>query len=127
GASGDGAGPAAPWLEPRPRDFTRGAVRWRAVNGGVPPPRDDLIATIRFGAPGTAMPGFVSLSDAEIDQLIGVVAAFTPETFSARSTSRGHARVTAGDRERGAALWTKYGCGSCHGDGARGDGPAAAT
>src|SRR5207245_78664 len=109
--------PAAPWLDPRPRDFTRGAFAWRTVAVGAPPTRDDLASTIRWGAPGTAMPGFGDvLSAAEIDQLVDVIAAFAPDAGIGRSTSRGHARVDVKPElaARGAALWSKDGCAKCH-------------
>src|SRR5262249_22505223 len=129
GARGDGGGPAAPWLDPRPRDLTRGAFAWRTVDVGAPAPRDDLARTIQWGAPGTAMPGFAAvLAPAEIDQLVDVVAAFAPAAAIGRAPSRGHAQVELPPEQaqRGATLWRKDGCAACHGDGGRGDGPAAA-
>src|SRR5262245_35304145 len=57
GARGDGAGPAAPWLWPKPRDFTGGWFRWVTTADGAPT-RDALRRTIGAGAPGTSMPGF---------------------------------------------------------------------
>ncbi|MCB9559748.1 MAG: hypothetical protein H6708_05010, partial [Kofleriaceae bacterium] len=34
GAAGDGHGPAAPWLWPRPRDLTAAAYKWRSTDLG---------------------------------------------------------------------------------------------
>jgi hypothetical protein len=128
GAAGDGHGPAAPWIDPPPRDFTRGAYEWRTVGVGVPPARDDLARTIADGVPG-AMPAFgAALSARDVDQLIDVIAAFSPDVLVARSQSRGHAKVASGgDAAHGAELWQRFGCVSCHGERGRGDGPAAAT
>jgi mono/diheme cytochrome c family protein len=120
GESGDGRGPAAPWLEPKPRDFTRGAFEWRR---GAAISRDDLAMTIARGAPG-AMPAFGDALDAaQIDQLADVVAAFANVKLA--GGARAHAKLGAsGDARNGAALWTSRGCVACHGDGGRGDGPA---
>ncbi|HTJ40478.1 MAG TPA: c-type cytochrome [Kofleriaceae bacterium] len=116
GAEGDGHGPAAPWLAPEPRDFTRGAYEWRTVGGGVPPTRDDLATTIRYGVPG-AMPAFGdALDDRAIDQVIDVIATFSPDVLIGKSQTRGHAKIASGgDVARGAELWKRNGCVSCHG------------
>jgi mono/diheme cytochrome c family protein len=130
GAAGDGGGPAAPWLWPRPRDFTRAAYKWRSVPVGTPPTRGDLAGTIRWGAPGTAMPGFGAvLTPPQIDQLVDVVRGFAPDALGPGPTT-GYVRFgnQIGDkRARGDLLWRKLGCATCHGDGGRGDGPAAKT
>jgi mono/diheme cytochrome c family protein len=127
GALGDGAGPAAPWLAPRPRNFQHGAFAWRTTASGSPPTREDVVITILYGAPG-AMPAFGDvLSPGELDQLVDVVQAYTPGTPFARTRTRHAALAKAGDAGRGAQLWTARGCARCHGDGGQGDGPAAAT
>ncbi|MEO7731721.1 MAG: cytochrome c, partial [Kofleriaceae bacterium] len=42
GVRGDGHGPAAPYLWPPPRDFTRGELKWRSVPAGQSATDDDL-------------------------------------------------------------------------------------
>jgi mono/diheme cytochrome c family protein len=130
GASGDGAGPAAPWVWPRPRDFTTGEYKWRTTPIADGPTAADLGATIRYGAPGTSMPGFAGiLTDAEIDAVIAVIAGFAKGKLAKKS---GAAPVppaprTAESVARGKAAFATLGCAACHGEGAAGDGTAAAT
>ena len=82
GNDGDGRGPAAPWLWPRPLDFTRGEYKWRSTPVGVAPRDEDLAATIRWGVSGTSMPRFGdSLGEGEIAALIDVLHGFAPEAF----------------------------------------------
>ena len=72
GVDGDGEGPAADRLYPRPRDFTLALFKYKTTDANTEfPSDDDLRKTIRDGLPGTGMPGWKSLlSDAEIDALI---------------------------------------------------------
>jgi hypothetical protein len=120
GSQGDGRGPAAPYVWPPPRSFTRGELKWRAAPVGQPATDDDLRATIRLGAPGTSMPGFAGvLTAAQIDDVLAVVRGFAPAAFGdARPVVLGPAPPP--DPARGAALWRAKGCPACHG--ARGDG-----
>ena len=78
GTSGDGAGPRATKLEPRPRDFRRGEFKFRSTGvdeRGLPakPLRHDLAETLRLGVPGTAMPAFDNLQPAEREALVEYV------------------------------------------------------
>ena len=50
GASGDGAGKAAEYLDPRPRDYRRGAFKFTSTPYGAKPLRADLVRTVRNGA-----------------------------------------------------------------------------
>ncbi len=62
GVKGDGNGPVAPTLEPRPRDFTAGNFRFRTTKTGEVPKDEDLFRTITRGIPGSAMPSWAPLS-----------------------------------------------------------------
>ena len=55
GVKGDGKGPSAKWLDPRPRDFTSGIFKWRTTPYGMVPVESDIERTIRDGVPGTDM------------------------------------------------------------------------
>jgi mono/diheme cytochrome c family protein len=113
GAKGDGQGPAAPWLWPRPRDLTTGELKWQ-----------DAGAAIRWGVPG-AMPAFgVALDDAQIDSLALVVRGLAGKNASKPARARAVPAGT-GDAERGAKVWAEAGCTSCHG--ADGKGATAAA
>jgi mono/diheme cytochrome c family protein len=74
GLSGDGAGPSAVFLEPYPRDFRRGIFKYKSTPGPLTPPtHEDLIRAIRNGSPGSAMPAFNLLTDAELESLVQYV------------------------------------------------------
>lgn len=126
GAAGDGRGPAAPWLDPPPRDLTAGTFKWITTGDATRPARDDLRATIRWGAPG-AMPAFGAvLSAADEDALIDVVLALAKlprDPAPAGPAIGGPGGGRAGDAARGAALFDELGCARCHGAGGRGDRP----
>lgn len=73
GVSGDGAGPTAEYLYPRPRDYRKGLFKFTST-GLNKPTRADLERTIRYGVAGTSMPAFdAMMNDAEIHQVIEYV------------------------------------------------------
>ncbi len=109
GANGDGRGPAAPYSRGRPRDFTRRDLKW----GGT---RDDLMLTLRHGVPGTSMPA-TALADHELADLVEIVQAFAGGMRGSRYSI---GTAVAADPVRGAELWGKLGCVSCHGADGRG-------
>jgi c(7)-type cytochrome triheme protein len=51
GEIGDGKGRMAPWLDPKPRDFTAGKYKFRSTLGGSLPTDIDLFRTITRGVP----------------------------------------------------------------------------
>ena len=74
GVSGDGMGPTARFLNPYPRDYRKGLFKFTSTQGATTPPTmGDLKRTLRQGIPGTAMPSFILLSQAEIDALVEYV------------------------------------------------------
>lgn len=56
GEKGDGEGPAARFLSPKPRDFRKGRVKFAAVPANTLPRDEDLVNTINHGLHGTSMP-----------------------------------------------------------------------
>ena len=62
GESGDGNGPAAPVLTPRPRNFADNKFHFVTAANGVPSD-DDLLRVITRGIPGTAMEPFAELPE----------------------------------------------------------------
>ncbi|MEM7515517.1 MAG: cytochrome c [Planctomycetota bacterium] len=58
GPEGDGAGPAATHLHPRPRNFRKGMFKFISSNAGARPRREDIFSTITRGLVGSAMPDF---------------------------------------------------------------------
>ena len=74
GVTGDGAGPTADFLFPRPRDYRKGIFKFTSTVYGSKPTRDDLRKTLRLGLPGTSMPSFESMmKPEEIEQVIDYV------------------------------------------------------
>jgi mono/diheme cytochrome c family protein len=77
GTSGDGAGPVAEIMNPRPRDYRKGAFKFISTPYGSKPLREDLVRTIRVGIRGTSMPSFRLLPDAELQPVVDYVLALT--------------------------------------------------
>ena len=74
GLSGDGAGPTADYLFPRPRDYRKGTFKFTSTTAGAKPSHDDFWRTINYGLHGTSMPGFEALmTPSEIEQVIDYV------------------------------------------------------
>lgn len=72
GADGDGKGLAAAYVFPKPRDFQAGRFRLVSTSNTVPS-RDDLHAVLLRGMPGSSMPPWGHLSQAERDALVDEV------------------------------------------------------
>jgi mono/diheme cytochrome c family protein len=58
GEKGDGKGPAAEFLEPKPRDFTRGIYKFVSTSAGDLARDEDLLRTINRGLHGSSMPAW---------------------------------------------------------------------
>ena len=130
GERGDGSGPAADFVDPRPRDFTKRVFKLRTTPSGQPPATDDILRTIERGIPGTAMPSFGFLPATERRQIAAYVLRLAdlldepepnaiPDVGSAPNT-------TPEAVAHGKQLYADAGCASCHGDSGKGDGPSAA-
>jgi mono/diheme cytochrome c family protein len=64
GTQGDGAGPAARHLAPRPRNFRKGLFKFTSTDASSRPRRPDLLRTISEGLVGSSMPEFRLLPEA---------------------------------------------------------------
>ena len=74
GTSGDGAGPTAEYLSPRPRDYRHGVFKFTSTQATAKISRADLERTLRNGIPSTYMPSFVPMLDEdELDQVVEYV------------------------------------------------------
>lgn len=78
GEKGDGNGPAAPFLDPRPRDFTRGLFKFASVPAGGLPRDDDLMRTLVRGLPGSSMPSWQLLPEGDRRAVIAHLKTFSP-------------------------------------------------
>ncbi len=72
GAAGAGDGQAAYLLSPTPRDFTSGRFRLVSTQNGVPTDAD-LVATLKRGMPGSAMPPWDWMPEADLESLAAYV------------------------------------------------------
>jgi mono/diheme cytochrome c family protein len=152
GEKGNGDGPAARFLNPRPRNFGEGKFRLVTTADGGPADAD-LRHVIESGMPGSAMFPFAHLGEADVLALVAQVRHLTrasleeqlrlsaaqggeeldPEVLAKRAdrwTVPGDAvevpaelpEATAESVARGAALYQGRGCASCHGATGKGDG-----
>ena len=77
GENGNGDGPAAEFLYPRPRDFGLGLFKYKSSPGTNLVRDEDLFDTIKHGLAGTGMPGWASvMTDEQIRSLIPVLKRF---------------------------------------------------
>jgi mono/diheme cytochrome c family protein len=135
GAEGDGAGPIAETLWPRPRDFRIASFKLRTTPSGELPTDEDLFRTVTLGSPGTAMPAWGSvLSVEERWQVIAYVKAFGDGIFEDEDFDPYATVVDVGWpppgspeslAEAGRQVFERSDCWECHGQLGRGDGPKA--
>ena len=142
GVKGDGNGPAATFLEVRPRNFNLAVFKFSTTPTGSLPTDGDLIRTITRGVRGTAMPTFHMLP---IKDRLAVVQYVKYELAVDRSDPGSpyvffeeeppqrpiHIGVppepSAELVAEGRAVWRKAKCWGCHGDSGKGDGAKART
>jgi len=77
GVDGDGKGPAAPWLDPKPRDFTTGQFKFGSRPSGQLPTDEDLFHTITHGVKGTSMPDWKLLPEPDRAAVIAYLKTFS--------------------------------------------------
>lgn len=129
GVRGDGKGTFAPYLDPRPRDFTQGVFKCRSTPPGSIPTDEDLFNTMTRGIVTTAMPSWASLTPQTRADIVAYLKTFSPrlaqqEPASSLTIAR-ETDVTLAGLKHGAELYKKLECGSCHGTRGYGDGPQA--
>src|SRR2546430_1374147 len=70
GERGDGNGENAPYLDPKPRDFTQATFKCRSTASGSLPLDSDLFATISRGVHASGMPSWAPLPSQDRTDLI---------------------------------------------------------
>ena len=129
GARGDGNGPAATFLDPRPRDFTAPAFRFRSTPSGALPTDADLFRTLTRGVRGTAMPSWHDLPAADRVAVIRHLKGFAPSAWAEAPEPPiplpAPPPASAALVARGEAVYRSAKCAECHGEAGRGDGPSA--
>jgi len=77
GVTGNGKGAVAEYLNPKPRNYTRGIFKFTSTPYGHKPRRSDLVHTIRRGVTGTSMPSFDRFSDEDMGAVVDYVLVLT--------------------------------------------------
>jgi mono/diheme cytochrome c family protein len=131
GPLGDGRGESAPYLNPKPRDFTKAAFKCRSTPSGSLPLDTDLYDTITRGVHASGMPSWRPLLKQERADLVAYVKAFSSsfqeEKPGAPVEIPAEPPSSAESIQRGSELFQSMNCWSCHGKQGRGDGPSAAS
>ncbi|MCB1036912.1 MAG: c-type cytochrome [Acidobacteria bacterium] len=130
GEKGDGQGIATPYLNPEPRDFTKGKYKVRSTPTGALPTDEDIKRSIRQGLPYTAMPAFPIFSEAQLTNLTFYLKSFSdsfkdPEAYLPAFPIPEPPKTTAESIEKGKEAYVANGCVRCHGALGRGDGTSA--
>ncbi len=129
GEEGDGEGPLARALYPKPRDFIRGQFKIRTNPSGSVPTDADLIHVIYTGIHGTSMIPWDILEEEQIKAMLPVIKSFSiawqyrkpePSVILGREM-----RPTQKTIARGKKLYEEKECWKCHGKTGRGDGPSS--
>ena len=73
GVTGDGNGPTAPYLNPKPRDYRLGVFKFTTTERENRAARTDLMRVLDHGIPGTYMPSFKLLTEDEMTAIVEYV------------------------------------------------------
>src|ERR1700746_4004235 len=131
GPLGDGNGENAPWIDPKPRDFTAAVFKCRSTPTGTLPTDQDLYNSVGRGFYNSNMPHWDALTDQNRIDLVAYIKTFSPRW---KTENPGdpipvppEPAVTMQSIAHGNELFQKMECWKCHGQQGRGDGPSAAT
>jgi mono/diheme cytochrome c family protein len=131
GSHGDGNGPWASRLVPRPRDFTKGVYEFRSTPTGTLPTDEDLWKVISGGLHGTAMVPWITFPEYDRWALVAYVESFSPRfTHEARAAAMNVTTPPAETQQlvgQGQKLFGDAGCIECHGAKGLGDGPSTSS
>jgi len=131
GNEGNGEGENAPYVDPRPRDFTEALFRWRSTPTGTLPTDQDLYDTITRGVVDTLMPTWRPLTPQTRVDLVAYIKTFSPKWQTQKAgtpiTIPPEPQQTIDSVLHGRQLFDQMQCWKCHGPEGRGDGPSAIT
>ena len=129
GPFGDGTGENAPYLNPKPRDFTKATFKCRSTPSGSLPLDSDLFDTISRGVHSTGMPSWKPLTKQQRADLVAYVKSFSSrfeeEKPAAALQIPAEPANSTDSVKRGADLFQSLNCWQCHGNEGRGNGPSA--
>ena len=131
GPNGDGQGESAPYINPKPRDFTKAVFKCRSTPSGSLPLDRDLYDTISRGVHASGMPSWKPLLRQERADLVAYIktfsSAFQEEKPGEAVQIPPEPADSAESIKRGRELFQSMNCWQCHGKDGRGNGPSAAT
>ncbi len=131
GPEGDGRGESAPYLDPKPRDFTKAVFKCRSTPSGTLPLDSDIYDTISRGVHASGMPSWKPLLRQERADLVAYIktfsSAFQDEKPGEPVAIPPEPPTSPESIKRGADLFQSQNCWQCHGKDGRGHGPSAAT
>jgi DMSO reductase family type II enzyme heme b subunit len=126
GEKGDGKGPAAELVLPKPRDFTSGLYKIRTTVNRTPTDQD-IFRIVTEGMPGTSMPGWAVLPEKDRWNVVAYI-----KTFAGDKLKEAPKKVelpkevasSADSLKRGKEMYEAIECHKCHGNAGRADGPS---
>jgi DMSO reductase family type II enzyme heme b subunit len=145
GLTGDGNGPAAVWLYPKPRNFSAGQFKIKSTPEQSLPTDDDLVQSVTRGLAGSSMPSFSYLTEAERRDVVQYVKHLTTradasgklvnlfEQAAANGTLAKPVEVplepaiSVQELTLGRDTYRKMACALCHGETGAGDGTQVPT
>jgi cytochrome c oxidase cbb3-type subunit 2 len=131
GDLGDGQGENAPWVDPKPRDFTIAQFKCRSTPTGTLPTDEDLYNTIARGLDNSNMPPWNTFTRQQRADLVAYIKHFSAKWQKEKPGGPiqvpPEPEVTADRIKAGQALFKRLECWKCHGVEGRGDGPSADT
>jgi len=131
GKYGDGTGDSAPYLDPKPRDFTKATFKCRSTPSGSLPLDSDLYDTISRGIHASGMPSWKPLTRQERVDLVAYIKTVSPrfqeEKPGAPLVIPPEPPTSPESVKRGAELFQSMNCWLCHGKEGRGNGPSASS
>ena len=131
GVNGDGTGDSAPYLDPKPRDFTKAVYKCRSTPSGSLPTDSDLYNTITRGVHASGMPSWKPLLRQERIDMVAYIKTFAPlfqeEKPGAVVSVPPETRSSPESLSRGAELFQTQNCWTCHGKDGKGHGPSASS
>jgi cytochrome c oxidase cbb3-type subunit I/II len=131
GVEGDGRGPTADFIEPRPRVLTSGVFKFRSTPSGTLPTDADILRTVTNGLHTTYMPRWAPIHPMERQDVVQYVKSLSPR-FQQEEQGKpieipAHPPFTPQLVQHGKEVWDKVQCAACHGDTGKGDGSSAPT
>ena len=131
GVEGDGNGDNAPYIDPKPRDFTAATFKCRSTPTGTLPVDSDLIHSLERGLRGSNMPSWIPLTVEDRVDLVAYIKTFSLKWKKEKPGTPiqipPEPEVTPERVKAGQELFKKMECWKCHGVLGHGNGPSAST